>query len=122
MGNLVGLHMELRRIDDATTVVDLNGELDAYTAARAKDTMRNLLEGGCRHLILNLRRMDFIDSTGLGVLVSTFRRAREQGSTVRLVSPVHHVRRLFEITRLTYAFPIDASEEEALSNLHRASQ
>lgn len=117
MGSLVGLRMDVHRIDEKTVVVDFHGELDTFTAPRAKETMHSLLDEGCLHLILNLHWMDFIDSTGLSVLISTVRRARECGGAVRMVSPVHHVRRIFEITRLTYVFPIDASAEDALARV-----
>ena len=119
MGSLVGLRMEFHRIDDTTTTVDLHGELDAYTSPRAKETLRSLLDEGCRHVILNFRCLDFIDSTGLSVLISTVRRAHEYGGSMRIASPSHHMRRIFEITRLTYAFPIDASTEESLASIRQ---
>jgi len=117
MGNLVGLRSELRKVDDLTTVVDLHGELDTHTAPRARTAMLSLLDEGCRHLILNLRWMDFIDSTGLSVLMGALRNVRELGGSIRLVAPVYHVRRIFEVTRLTYAFPIDATEKESLAQV-----
>jgi len=119
MGSLVGLRMESERIDNATVVVDLRGELDTFTAARAKSAMRSLATEGYRHLVLNLHWLDFIDSTGLSVLIGALRDARELGGSIRLVAPVHHIRKIFEITRLTYAFPIDASIEDALFELRR---
>ena len=119
MGSLVGLRMELQRVDDITATVEFHGELDSYTSPRAKETLIALLDEGRRHLILNLRCLDFIDSTGLSVLIGAVRRTRERGGSVRMVSPTHHVRRIFEITRLNTAFPIDASNEEALAMLQQ---
>jgi len=121
MSHLVGLRLEQHRIDDSTAIIDFHGELDNYTASRAKETLRAWLDEGYLHLILNLRCLDFIDSTGLSVLISTVRRAHELHGTIRMVSPVYHVRRIFEITRLTLAFPIDASSEEALASIRRAT-
>ncbi len=118
MGSLLGLRIAQRRIDEQTVVVDLHGELDAFTATRARETLLALIQAGCQHLVLNLQGMEFIDSTGLSVLIGAQRRAREQGGVIRLVSPVRHVRRLFEITRLTLAFPIDMSVTESLNQIY----
>jgi len=120
MGSLVGLRMESERIDDSTAIVELHGELDTFTATRAKTAMRSLIGEGYHHLVLNLHWLDFIDSTGLSVLIGALRDARETGGSIRLVSPLHHVRRILEITRLTYAFPIDASTQAALMEIRRA--
>lgn len=117
MGSLMGLRIEQQRVDDFTAILELHGELDAFTAIRARDVMIDLVRQGCVQLVLNLRGMEFIDSTGLSVLIGTLRRAREQGGGIRLVAPVRHVRRLFEITRLTLALPIDATNEIALAHL-----
>jgi len=119
MGSLVGLRMESERIDDSTVVIDLRGELDTFTAPSAKTAIRSLIAEGARHLVLNLHWLDFIDSTGLSVLIGALRDAHGNGGSIRLVAPVHHVRRIFEITRLTYAFPIDISIESALLEIRR---
>jgi len=120
MGSLVGLRMESERIDDATVIVELHGELDTFTEARAKTAIRSLIAEGYRHLILNLHWLNFIDSTGLSVLIGALRDAREASGSIRLVAPVHHIRRILEITRLTYAFPIDATTAAALLEIRRA--
>ncbi|MHB9026144.1 MAG: STAS domain-containing protein [Armatimonadota bacterium] len=113
MGSTTGMQIAARRLDPLRVVIDISGEMDAFTSPRAKQMMAALIEEGCRHLIVNLRGLHFIDSSGLGALLGTLRRAREQGGTLRLVAPPSHVRRIFEITRLTYSFPIDASEADA---------
>lgn len=117
MSNIIGLHINTRRLDDRTAVVEFQGEMDISTSGKAKEAMHTLLEEGCRRLIVNLHGTEYIDSTGLGALVGTLRRMREQGGGMRLIGLSGRVRRLFEITRLTLAFPIDASEEEAMKNM-----
>ena len=118
MDNSGGLKIQTRQLDDATVIIELNGEMDIYTTARVKELMAQLLEKGCRNLIINLHHVDYLDSTGLGMLIGTLRRAREYGGCLRLVAPRSHVRRLLEITHLTFAFPIDATEQEAADLIH----
>jgi len=109
-----GMNIDVRRIDAARAVVEIRGEIDTYTAPRAKTVMLELLDEGHVHLIVNLQHIGFIDSTGLGMLLGTLRRLRECDGSLRLVAPPAHIRRLMEITRLTLAFPIDSSEEDAV--------
>ncbi|MHB9133222.1 MAG: STAS domain-containing protein [Armatimonadota bacterium] len=117
MGNLFEFSVQAHRIDEQLAVVEVQGEMDMHTSPRAKAVMIELIEQGCSHLLINLHRTVYIDSTGLGTLVGLMRRAREQGGEVRLIAPSPQVRRLLEITRLTNAFAIDRSEEEAVEHL-----
>lgn len=117
MSDLGTLTVHTRQLDTQTAVIELHGEMDAFTTPRAKEAVAHLLEGGYRNLLVNLHRTSYLDSTALGMLVGTLRRLRDHGGELRLIAPSHRVRRLLEITRLTFAFSIDASEEEALVKL-----
>lgn len=117
MGNMVNLLVNTRRINEHTAIVDLQGEMDVYTTPQAKEAMLDLLEKGYYHLVVNLQRAEYLDSTALGMLVGALKRAREQGGDLRLVAPPSRIRRLLEITRLVNVFPIDASELEATAYL-----
>jgi anti-sigma B factor antagonist len=118
---VMGLKVATHQVGEHTGVVDLQGEVDIYTAPQVKEAINLLLGNGCHQLVINLHRTNYFDSTGLGMLVGTLRRARERGGSVRLVSPTGSVRRLLEITRLTYSFPIDPSEEEACAHFTEVS-
>jgi len=113
MEKIGSLKVQTQLIDDHTAIVMLTGEMDLYTTSRAKTIISELIDTGCRHLIVDLHQAEYLDSTALGMLIGALRRAREQGGGLRLVAPRLHVRRLLEITRLTFAFPIDASTEAA---------
>lgn len=117
MSDGIGLNLQTRRIDPLTAVVELQGEMDTYTTPRVRETMLRLLNDGCRHLIVDLRQASYLDSSALGALLGAHRRARERGGGVHLVSPTRAVHRLLEITRLTMAFAIHASEHEALATV-----
>ena len=117
MGNIMNLEVHTRRIDTHTAIVEFAGEMDVYTTPKAKAAMLELLEQGYNHLVVNLQRTDYLDSTALGVLVGTLKRVRERGGDLRLVAPSQRIRRLLEITRLVNVFPSDESELEATNNL-----
>ena len=93
--------------------IRLDGEIDVYTAPRLKEQIVALIEGGCSNVIVDLQNVAFIDSSGLGVLVSALRRARERDGAVRIVCTRENILKIFRITGLDKVFPIFADAAEA---------
>jgi len=91
----------------------LTGEIDVYTAPSLKKELVELIEGGCSNVIVDLEGVAFIDSSGLGVLVSGLRRARERDGSVRIVCSRDSVLKIFRITGLDKVFPIFPNIAEA---------
>jgi anti-sigma B factor antagonist len=85
-------------------VLRVAGEVDVYTAPRVRERIRELAAGGAVHLIADLSEVDFLDSTGLGVLVGGLKRLREDGGSLALVITAPRILRVFQITGLTKAF------------------
>ena len=96
------------------TVVDIEGRFDAISAPKTKTALHELIEDGNTKLVLNLQKMDFIDSAGLGVLVSSLRKAAGIGGDLRLAEVPPFCRSIFELTRLTRVFDVAQSEEQAI--------
>ena len=65
------------------TVLEVGGEVDVYTAPRLRERLVELVDGGARNVVVDLGRVDFLDSTGLGVLVGALKRLRAGGWHVR---------------------------------------
>jgi anti-sigma B factor antagonist len=99
---------------DGWTVVTIYGELDVASAPALRERLIGLVNEGSAHLVLDLEGLDFLDSTGLGVIISALKRARTNDGDLRLVCTQSRIRRLFEITALDKAFPLHASLEEAI--------
>jgi anti-sigma B factor antagonist len=97
------------------TVVSVYGELDVATSPALRERLLALVSEGSTRLVLDLEGVDFLDSTGLGTIVSTLKRARTHGGDLRLVSTEARIRRLFEITALDKAVPLHASVDDAVS-------
>ena len=96
------------------TVVAVGGEIDVYTAPRLREHLVSVVAAGNYHLIVDMEKVSFLDSTGIGVLVSGLRRVREHNGSLRLVCSQDHVMKILRITGLTTVFPIDDSVEKAL--------
>ena len=104
-------------IKPAKGVIELEGEVDVYTAPQLKQQMISLLEGGSRRMVVDLTKVEYLDSTALGVLIGGLKRMREQDGNMVLVCPSPRIRRVFEITGLDKIFDIYNSTDEAQSAL-----
>jgi anti-sigma B factor antagonist len=89
-----------------SAVVTLRGEVDVYTAPAVREELYRLVDGGTRRIALNLRGMDFIDSSGLGVFVGVLKRVREASGDLELRALQPAARKVFEITGLTQVFSV----------------
>ena len=86
--------------------VRLLGELDMSTAPQLRDELLRLASDGAREVTVDLSELQFMDSTGLSVLITGLKRLRERGGDLALRSPTPSTRRVLEITGLTEVFAI----------------
>lgn len=111
MGSL-DLHLEPICVGDCA-VVRVSGELDAFSAPGLRDM---LSRPGSDHVVVDLRSVTFLDSTGLGVLVGALKRLRRHDGSLKVVAGRGgRVRRLFELTNLASAFGMHASVLDAIA-------
>ncbi|MDQ2624116.1 MAG: STAS domain-containing protein [Actinomycetota bacterium] len=97
------------------SVVEVGGEIDVYTAPVLRERLAALHEAGQQHLVVDLRAVRFMDSTGLGVLVGVLKRVRLAGGSLLLVIDSERVLKVFRITALTQLFEIHSTLAEALA-------
>lgn len=94
-------------------VLDVSGEIDVYTAPKLRERLIELVAAGSHRVIVNLEGVDFLDSTGLGVLVGALKRVKAHGGSLSLICTQEKILKIFEITGLTKVFDIYPSEDEA---------
>jgi len=108
------MELEIRtERNDTYCLMELNGEVDVYTAPQLKESLVESVESGCVNIVVDLGQVGFIDSSGLGVLVGGLRRAKERNGAIRLVCSRESILKIFRITGLDKVFPIFDTLEEA---------
>jgi len=102
---------------DEVLVIEVEGQLIVGNRQELKQKVLEELENGERKFVVDFAETGYIDSSGLGVLVSLSKKIREQGGELRLASLNEDLRTLFELTKLDTLFRIADSREEALEGL-----
>ena len=102
------------RLVAGVTIVDLSGRIVlGEEGALLRDLVRNLASEGIKKILLNLRDVEYIDSSGLGEMVSAFTSIRSQGGELKLLNLTTRVRSLLQVTKLLTVF--DVLDDEATS-------
>ena len=101
------------RISSNVVIVDISGRLSLLDVA-LRDHMTELLEEGHRAFVLNLAKVSYVDSFGLGQLITIWTSVRNRGGQMILLRPTDHVQTLFRITKLNTIFHISSEEAQAV--------
>ena len=104
----------VRKHPGGVVVVEVDGQLIVGNRQELKQRVLDALEGGARKFLIDFTRTGYIDSSGLGVLVSLSKKIREEGGDLRLAGLNEDLKTLFELTKLDTLFAITDSATEAL--------
>jgi anti-sigma B factor antagonist len=107
---------------DGITIVDLSGRITLGEGSVVlRDTIRDVVAAGNKRILLNLGDVTYIDSSGIGELVSSFTSVRNQGGELKLLNLTKKVHDLLQITKLYTVFDIKDDEAQAVASLGRVS-
>ncbi len=110
------MQLKTRKVD-AVNVVDINGKITLGEGnIILRDTIRNLLSRGEKKILLNLGDVTYIDSSGIGELVSSFTTTTNQGGQLKLLNLTKKVQDLLQITKLLTVFEVYGSEADAIQS------
>ena len=96
-------------------VLAVSGEVDVATAPKLREQLIELVNSGSIRIVVDLENVEFLDSTGLGVLVGALKRVRTSDGELALVCTEPRILKVFEITGLTKVFPMRRTVDEAVS-------
>src|SRR4029079_11734154 len=100
---------------EGRTVVAVAGEIDVYTAPRLRESITELVASGTYDLVVDMSEVEFLDSTGLGVLVGGLKKVRAHDGSLQLVCNQDRLLKIFRITGLAKVFVIHDTAEAALA-------
>lgn len=106
---------------DGVTILDLSGRITlGEGSVQLRDAVRDLLAKGQKQILLNLGDVNYIDSSGIGELVSAYTTARNQGGELKLLNLTKKVHDLLQITKLYTVFDVKDDEASAVGSFTRA--
>ena len=108
------LNLTTREVD-GVTVVAVGGEIDVYTAPKLRDQITELVAAGTHQILIDLEEVEFLDSTGLGVLVGGLKKVRAYDGSLELICTQERLLKIFRITGLAKVFVIHESTDGALA-------
>ena len=102
---------------DGVTVLDCGGRITlGEGSVQLRDAIRDLISKGTKNILLNLGDVNYIDSSGLGELVSAYTSARNQGAEVKLLNLTKKVHDLLQLTKLYTVFDVKDDEASAIAS------
>ena len=114
MNNPATLTMDVRKVGSAG-IIDIKGDVTASSEEVLMDAYTEASSDGAKGIVLNFEGLDYMNSSGIGLLVTLLVRAQRQGQTVSAFGLTDHYRQIFELTRLDDAITIHDTEESALA-------
>lgn len=109
------------RTEEPFEIIEVGGEIDVYTAPRLREAVVNAVEAGHLRLVVDIERVEFLDSTGLGVLVGALKKVRAQGGTLDIVCTHQRLLKIFAITGLDKVFGLHDSLDSVRTS-HETAQ
>jgi anti-sigma B factor antagonist len=105
------------RVVDGVSVLDLSGKIVLGEGdSQVRDRIKDLLADGQRHILLNLGDVNYIDSAGLGALISGYTTTKREGGQLKLMNLTKRIQDLLAITKLITVFETYDDEKEAINS------
>lgn len=88
-------------------LVEIKGDLDIYAEDEFRDFIELELENIDKDLVIDIKDLDYLDSTGLGLFMKIYKKVNEEGKSVKIINPKENILKLFKITDLTEVFNME---------------
>jgi anti-anti-sigma factor len=106
--------MKVRKINDSTCIIDIVGEINAFAENALMDAYTQASSAGAKNIVLNFTELEYMNSSGIGLLVTLLIRTNRQKQRLVAFGLTEHYQQIFELTRLNEAITIFQGEAEAL--------
>ena len=108
------LEIKTNEIDEKTSLAEFNGEIDSYTSNELRECIEGLLKVGKIKAVVDMENLNYIDSTGLGLLVNWVKELRKNKEDLHLLNPIKRVENVIKLTNLNRPFKIFTNRDKAM--------
>jgi anti-sigma B factor antagonist len=116
--NKANIVVNVRKPGNGTSIIDITGDVNAFAESALMDAYTQACNGNTRAIILNFSGLEYMNSSGIGLLVTLLIRVNRQKQQLLAYGLSEHYRQIFELTRLNEAIGIYPSEAEAIAAAH----
>lgn len=109
------LDIQVRQASPKTSILDIQGEINAFAENPLMDAYTRATTNGAERIVLNFENLDYMNSSGIGLLVTLLIRANRQNQKLLAYGLSDHYRQIFELTRLNEVIEIHENEAQALA-------
>ncbi|MFF0885565.1 STAS domain-containing protein [Streptomyces sp. NPDC003456] len=109
------LDMTVHHLSDGSAVLTVTGNVDLHTSPTLRAHALALVDEGVRHLVLDLARVDFVDSTGLSTFITILQATRRRDGSLRLAAVPDRLMRMMTMTGISQLLPVHATVDEAVA-------
>jgi anti-sigma B factor antagonist len=120
-GSILSFDIQIRQADKVT-LMDVSGRLTSFEGQAFRDAIQRLLRKGENNIVLNLKGLDYLDSSGIGELVRNYLAVVKKGGAMKVVGLAPKVEEILKITQLYQVFPEFPDEESALESFPKSSR
>jgi anti-sigma B factor antagonist len=116
--NKANITVGVRKSGNGTSIIDITGDVNAFAESALMEAYTQACNGNTRAIILNFSGLEYMNSSGIGLLVTLLIRVNRQKQQLLAYGLTEHYRQIFELTRLNEAIGIYPSEAEAIAAAH----
>jgi len=110
------MEIKTKETPNGVVVFDIEGEVDLYNSPELKEAIKKMIEAKKYNIVVNLAKVSYIDSSGIGALISSLSNLKKYQGSLKITNLQGSVKKVFELTKLTSFFEIYNSEEEAIDS------
>lgn len=107
----------VRKLNDSVSIIDIQGEINAFAEGELMEAYHQATQDGARSILLNFQGLEYMNSSGIGLLVTLLIRVKRQNQRLLACNLNEHYQQIFELTRLNEAITIFPTEAEALAGV-----
>jgi anti-sigma B factor antagonist len=105
--------------DGSVAVIDINGVIDSETVDEFDKAVNQVMKDGCYNIVLNLARMNYINTAGLSIIADTFKQAQQNKGALKILNATDTIKELLDVVRFTRIIELFEDESEAVSSFEQ---